>query len=73
MVTVQENLNEKEELKRNVAVKFSNEEFSKLVIKDLASTTAGRNVVKNFKQSEVRDFINNYKREESQRKLLSIS
>ena len=47
MVTVQENLNEKEELKRNVAVKFSNEEFSKLVIKDLASTTAGRNVVKN--------------------------
>ena len=73
MVTVQENLNEKEELKRNVAVKFSNEEFSKLVIKDLASTTAGRSVVKNFKQSEVRDFINNYKREESQRKLLSIS
>ena len=62
MVTVQENLNEKEELKRNVAVKFSNEEFSKLVIKDLASTTAGRSVVKNFKQSEVRDFINNYKR-----------
>lgn len=67
------NENIDEELKRKSAIKFSDNEFSKLVIKDLASTTSGRAVIKNFKQSEVRDLINNYKREESQRKLISIS
>src|SRR5699024_5717237 len=47
--------------------------FAKMVISDLQSSTSGRRVLKNYKQSEVREIVENFQLEANQEKLIEIS
>lgn len=52
---------------------FSKQDFAKLVVNDLTATPNGRNFLKKYKQSEVREIIENYKVEKNQTQLREIS
>jgi hypothetical protein len=52
---------------------FDANNFARLVINELSSNKEGRSLLKKYKQSEVRDIIENYKLERNQVKLREIS
>jgi hypothetical protein len=52
---------------------FNQQEFARLVINELSSSRTGRGFLKKYKQSEVREFVENYKLERNQRILREIS
>jgi hypothetical protein len=58
---------------RKKTMEFTKQDFARLVINDLSSSTAGRNFLKKYTQSEVRDIIENYKIEKNQERLREIS
>ena len=58
---------------RKKAVEFTRADFGRLVINDLTKTPTGRNFLKKYTQSEVRDIIENYKIERNQDRLREIS
>lgn len=58
---------------RKKTMEFTRQDFARLVINDLSSTTKGRNFLKKYTQSEVRDIIENYKIEKNQERLREIS
>lgn len=56
----------------NVMV-FNKEEFARLVISELSSKKGGKSLLKKYKQSEVREIIEDYKLPRNQEKLIEIS
>lgn len=52
---------------------FDKMEFAKLVISDLSKTKEGKAILKKYKQSEVREIIENYKIPKNQERLREIS
>lgn len=62
-----------QDAKRANAMSFERAEFARLVINDLSTSQSGRNFLKKYKQSEVRETIENYKMEKNQTKLREIS
>jgi hypothetical protein len=70
----QENTNQEQQTfdRKNVMV-FDKMEFARLVINELSSNKEGRAFLKKYKQSEVREIIEGYKREANQIKLREIS
>ena len=66
-------LNEDGSVNRPKVMVYDRNVFSKLVINDLSKTRVGRGLLKKYKQSEVREVIENYKTERNQRKLVEIS
>lgn len=70
-----ENFDNKEDknFERKTAMVFDKSSFAKLVMNDLSSSSNGRAYLKNYKQSEVREIIENYKTEANQVKLRDIS
>lgn len=62
-----------EKFERPSALNYSKADFARLVISDLSGTKEGRSLLKKYKQSEVRDIIENYKLERNQIKLREIS
>ena len=67
------NINEDGTIDRPRVMAFDKSEFAKLVITELSSTKGGRNFLKKYKQSEVREIIEGYKHPKNQEKLLEIS
>jgi len=67
---VQNNIEQVE--RKNVMV-FDKMEFARLVVNDLSGAKAGRSLLKKYKQSEVREIIENFKKEANQVKLREIS
>jgi hypothetical protein len=70
----QENTNQEQQTfeRKNVMV-FDKMEFARLVINELSSNKDGRSFLKKYKQSEVREFIENYKLPKNQERLREIS
>lgn len=70
-----ENEKDKESDVRKKVIVFDESKFNfaKLVINDLSSTGEGRSFLKKYKQSEVRDMIENFKNPKNQEKLREIS
>lgn len=64
---------ERKTAERLNVTEFSREQFSKMVLMDLKSTASGRSLLKKYKQSEVREIIENYTLERNQDKLREIS
>lgn len=64
---------EETEVNRKKAVTFSAQEFAKIIIADLAQNGNGKRFLKSYKQSEVRDIIENFQRGNNQDKLVQIS
>lgn len=60
------------EPRKNMMV-FDSSAFARLVISDLSKNKSGREMLKKYKQSEVREIIEGYKREANQLKLREIS
>jgi hypothetical protein len=58
---------------RNKAMIFDKHAFAKLVLSELSGNRDGRNLLKKYKQSEVRDIIENYSTPANQVKLREIS
>lgn len=58
---------------RKNAMVFDKASFSKLVISDLSRTKDGRGLLKKYKQSEVREILENFKQERNQARLREIS
>ena len=54
-------------------MEFSKEDFAKLIITELSSSKDGRQLLKKYKQSEVREIVENYHVERNQVKLREIS
>lgn len=52
---------------------FSKAQLDKLVINDLSSTVGGRQMLKTYSQSDVREIVENYKTPSNQEKLIEIS
>lgn len=52
---------------------FERSDFARLVISDLSGNKNGRNLLKKYKQSEIRDIIENFKLDRNQVKLREIS
>lgn len=67
-----ENQNEKQVERKNVFA-FNQADFARLVINELSSNKEGRSLLKKYKQSEVREIIENFKLERNQIKLREIS
>lgn len=65
--------NEDRNSERKTAMTFDMANFGKLVINDLSATSSGRGYLKSYKQSEVREIIENFKLEANQVKLREIS
>lgn len=61
------------ETKRKKIMVFNKQDFAKLVINDLSNSESGRNFLKKYKQSEVREIIENFKIPKNQEKLREIS
>ena len=61
------------EIKRDNMMVFDRHIFSKLVINHLSSSKEGRAFLKKYKQSEVREIIENYKQPRNQQRLREIS
>jgi hypothetical protein len=68
----EENKNE-QQVERQSVMSFDSLAFGRLVINELAKTRDGRSMLKKYKQSEVREIIEGYKREQNQIKLREIS
>lgn len=70
-----ENKNSQEEqnFERKSAMAFDKNSFARLVISDLSGKKEGRALLKRYKQSEVREIIENFKQERNQIKLREIS
>jgi hypothetical protein len=66
-----ENLEQGKE--RSKVMTFDKADFARLVINDLSSSSGGRNFLKKYTQSEVRETIENYKLERNQTRLREIS
>lgn len=62
-----------EDFERKNVMTFNKADFARLVINDLSSSQAGRNFLKKYTQSEVREIIENYKVEKNQERLREIS
>lgn len=60
-------------VQRNNAMDFTKQDFARLVIADLSNTKAGRNFLRKYSQSEVREIIENFKIEANQVRLREIS
>lgn len=69
---MEEITNKEENQKRFSQMNFT-EDFKRLVISDLSTNPSGRNFLKKYKQSEVREVIEGYKMEKNQEKLREIS
>ena len=67
----QENIREVAE--RPSIMNFDKSTFSRLVVADLSKNKDGRGILKKYKQSEVREFVENYKLERNQIRLREIS
>lgn len=59
--------------KRNSMLVFNKLDFARLVTKELSTSKEGRAILKKYKQSEIREIIENYKQERNQIKLREIS
>lgn len=68
MTELNENL-----IQRKKTTEFAKQDFARLMLNDLSSTQAGRNFLRKYTQSEVRDIIENYKVERNQERLREIS
>ncbi|AKQ08537.1 portal protein [Bacillus phage PBC2] len=71
-MTEQNNTNP-EKIDRPKAMTFDHMAFAKLVVNDLSKSREGRRMLKKYKQSEVRDIIENFKLPKNQEKLREIS
>lgn len=58
---------------RQSAMVFDTQEFARLVISELSNNKSGRAVLKQYKQSEVREILENYKLPRNQDRLVEIS
>lgn len=65
--------NGEESLERAKSMQFAKSNFAKLIISDLSNSSQGRRFLKKYKQSEVREIIENYKIEKNQEKLRDIA
>lgn len=63
----------REVAERPSVMNFDRSTFSRLMISDLSKSKEGRSLLKKYKQSEVREFIENYKLERNQIRLREIS
>lgn len=72
-MTEQNNQDKDNVFERQNVMVFDRVAFSKLVINDLSKSQDGRSILKRYKQSEVREVIENYKRPINQDKLREIS
>lgn len=71
---IRETIEEKDnEFQRKNVMVFDKAEFARLVINELSTNKSGRNFLKKYKQSEVREIIENYKAPKNQEKLREIS
>ena len=71
---LQQNLNQDEQvIERKKVMDFTRMDFARLVINELSSKKEGRALLKKYKQSEVRDIIENFKLERNQIRLREIS
>src|SRR5690606_26072105 len=52
---------------------FNKEDFARLVINELSNNKQGKSLLKKYKQSEVREIIENYKLPKNQERLIEIS
>lgn len=66
-------MEQEQRAERKNAMDFTKHDFARLVISDLSSTKSGRNFLKKYSQSEVREIIENYKIERNQERLREIS
>lgn len=64
---------EAEQVQRTSVMTFSQHDFARLITKELSTNKEGRTLLKKYKQSEIRDIIENYKLERNQIKLREIS
>lgn len=64
---------DEQKIERKNVMMFDKAEFQRLVISQLSSSREGRSLLKKYKQSEVREIIEGYKREQNQIKLREIS
>lgn len=62
-----------EQDKRNSMLVFNKLDFARLITKELSTSKEGRAMLKKYKQSEIRDIIENYKLERNQVRLREIS
>lgn len=67
------NVREDGSIERPRGMVFDKAEFARLVITEMSSSKGGRNFLKKYKQSEVREIIEGYKQPRNQQKLLEIS
>lgn len=72
MENLNQNIDEKEIARKNAMV-FDKHVFGKLVTSDLSIVKDGRSLLRKYKQSEVREIIENYKLERNQIRLREIS
>ena len=56
----------RETVERPSVMNFDKSVFSRLVVADLSKSKDGRGILKKYKQSEVREFVENYKLERNQ-------
>src|SRR5690606_10208336 len=68
-----DNLEDDNTFQRKNDMVFDKMEFARLVINELSNSKDGRAFLKKYKQSEVREIIEGYKREANQVKLREIS
>lgn len=61
------------QFERKSVMMFDKMAFAKLVIGELSGSKEGRNLLKKYKQSEVREFVENYKLPKNQERLREIS
>lgn len=59
--------------KRDSLIMFDRSTFAKLIINDLSKSKQGKSFLKKYKQSEVREIIENYKVYKNQERLVEIS
>jgi hypothetical protein len=64
---------DKEKLERPNVMAFNKTDFARLIISELSNTKDGKGFLKKYKQSEVREIIENYKLPRNQEKLREIS
>lgn len=60
-------------IERKKAMVFDKMEFAKLIISDLSTKKSGKSLLKKYKQSEVREILENYMLPQNQKKLVEIS
>src|SRR6185437_5914944 len=74
MNLTEQNTNEQiENFERKNVMVFDKMDFDRLVISELSGSKDGRNFLKKYKQSEVREIVENYKQPRNQERLREIS